>query len=222
MRAAALAGLQSEARCLRAGSGLDTAALTIAVSGAEAARARSAARELAAGHPSVLVSFGLAGGLDPALTPGALVVPAAVIMADGRALAAAPGWCAAIRQDLRFSPSEGDVAASGLPVTTAAAKARLYAASGAAIVDMESAAVAEAAVAAGIPFLVIRAVCDPATRSVPEALTQLIGPAGRLRPAGIPGLVAHLPAAVALARDSRRGLRSLRWAAAALGGCCQL
>ena len=54
-------------------------------------------------------------------------------------------------------------------VATQADKARAWIDTGALAVDLESAVVARAAAAAGIPFLVLRAIADPATRHLPPA-----------------------------------------------------
>ncbi len=54
----------------------------MAIGGGTAAGAEAAARRLIDEGSDALVSFGLAGGLDPALRPGALIVPSAVIV-DG-------------------------------------------------------------------------------------------------------------------------------------------
>jgi adenosylhomocysteine nucleosidase len=67
------------------------------------------------------------------------------------------------------------------PLSNAADKAARFAASGALAVDMESLGVARAAEAAGLPFLVVRAVADPAGRSLPRAALKAIGPDGRLK-----------------------------------------
>ena len=66
-------GLAAEARIARRLGWL------VAVGGGTAAGAKTAARSLADAGVDALVSFGLAGGLDPALRPGALIVPSAVI-----------------------------------------------------------------------------------------------------------------------------------------------
>ena len=63
-------GLQSEARCLAA-AGIHE---RIALSGGRTARAAEVARELLSAGAESLVSIGLAGGLDPRLGPGSVVV----------------------------------------------------------------------------------------------------------------------------------------------------
>ena len=65
-------GLRAEARLLR------DLPWPVAIGGGDAAGAARAARDLAGSGVSALVSFGLAGGLDPGLAPGSVLVPAQV------------------------------------------------------------------------------------------------------------------------------------------------
>ncbi len=66
-------------------------------------------------------------------------------------------------------------------VARAEDKSALYASSGARAVDMESHSVALAAEAAGVPFLVARAVADPAEHGLPRAALKAVGPDGRIK-----------------------------------------
>jgi adenosylhomocysteine nucleosidase len=68
-------GLQNEARCLTA-AGIEK---RIAISGARTARAVEVAQNLLSDGAESLVSIGLAGGLDPRLGPGAVIVAERVI-----------------------------------------------------------------------------------------------------------------------------------------------
>src|SRR5262249_60264974 len=61
-------------------------------------------------------------------------------------------------------------------------RAALRGAGGGAAVDMESPAGAGEAVAAGLPFLVIRAIADPAGRALPAAALAGLAPDGSARP----------------------------------------
>ena len=70
----------------------------VAVSGMGAAAATARANALVAAGADALVSFGLAGGLDPALAPGAILVPREVIADDGAALPTDAAWCAQVAQ----------------------------------------------------------------------------------------------------------------------------
>ena len=101
------------------------------------------------------------------------------------------------------------------------AKAALGDSSGAAVVDMESHAVARVGAAAGLPVAAVRIVADPAERPLPASLLSALSSGGR--PSAERILMEavkrphDLPALARLARDYRRALRSLR-RVAVLGG----
>ena len=117
--------------------------------------ARSAATGLQVGGATTLISFGIAGALDPILRPGDLVLPESIYA--GRLLPVSLGWRAQIQQRL---PSHlrvfgGNLAASQQVLTSVVEKRELAKSTGACAVDLESGAVAEVAANAGIPFLAI-------------------------------------------------------------------
>lgn len=179
----------------------------VRVGGATAEGGRRAAGALVAGGATHLLSFGLAGGLDPALRPGAVLVPDRVMVGNR-----------CLRCDAALRARLGAGAASGLlhsdvPVAEAAEKRRLFDETGCASVDMESGAVAAAAAAAGLPFAVLRAVCDPAERTLPAAARLPLRPDGRVRAGAVAGSILRdprqLPALVALGRDAALARRML-------------
>ena len=186
----------------------------IAIGGGTAAGAASAADTLAP-HVSALISFGLAGGLDPALPPGALLIPATVLAEDGQ-------WETDPILTARLGgPTPGVLFGDGSILATAAAKAALHARTGAVAVDLESAAVARIAARHGLPFAVLRAVCDPAGRDLPRAALVALDGQGRIgalrvavailaRPGEIPGLIA-------LGRDAARARLALITRVRAIG-----
>lgn len=194
-------GLRAEANLAR------RIARAVHVAGGSAEGARVGALSLAASGAEALVSFGLAGGLDPALPPGALVTPATVLW-NGLRLACDP----ALAARLGATPA-GTLLASATPVTAPAEKARLFAQTGAQAVDMESGAVAAVALAHGLPFAVLRAVCDPAGRAVPEAALAAVDETGAIRPGRLIALLIRRPAEcmalIPLARDAARARRTL-------------
>jgi hopanoid-associated phosphorylase len=205
----AVVGLRREARLLaRLAPGI-----RVACSGADPDRAaRAAERLLAEGAPG-LVSFGLAGGLAPGLPPGRLLLPAGVLLPEGGTLAVDPAWHARARAALPAAET-APVAGSDHALADPAAKAALHRA-GAVAVDMESHAVARAAAAAGKPFLVIRAVADPAGRALPRAALVAVAPDGGTRLAAVLLALARRPGEVAgLLRLARDGAAAF----AALGG----
>ncbi len=216
-----ITGLRAEARCLR---GL---AVTVACSGARPGRARTeAARLLAEGAPG-LVSFGFAAGLDPELQPGDLVLATDVVLPDGRHLPADAAWRGRLVAALAaagVAARLGPVAGTDRLLASPGQKQALLQATGALAADMESHAVAELASAAARPFIVVRAISDAADQSLPEAATRFLGPAGRIRPAGLLGVIARpreLGALVGLGLQTRRALRMLHRVARIAGGALE-
>jgi len=70
----------------------------------------------------------------------------------------------------------GALYSGGAVVATAAEKQALFTRTGAVAVDLESAAVAAAAARHALPFAVLRAICDPASRSLPQAALVALDP----------------------------------------------
>ncbi len=167
------------------------------------------AEALAAAGAPALISFGIAGGLDPALLPGTLIVPEAVVTLAGERFATDPALVAALA-----GARAGTVLGSAGIVGESAEKAWIFAATGAAAVDMESGAVARAAARHGIPFAVLRVIGDPAGRDLPPAAKAAFDPGGgiALFPliASLAAAPSQLPGLIALARETRRALRRLR------------
>jgi adenosylhomocysteine nucleosidase len=145
----------------------------VAVSGMGCAAAASAADRLIEAGATGLVSWGMAGGLDPHLEAGAVCLPREVIAADGRCYGTARQW----RESLAalVSPhrtvAAGRLLTSAQPIETVAAKNVARQNTGAAAVDMESSAVAQAAAARGLPFLAVRVIVDTAGDALPSAVT---------------------------------------------------
>ncbi len=188
-------GLTAEARLLRG--------RLVAVGGGMPAGARAAAERLIACGAEGLVSFGLAGGLDPALMPGTIVIPRAVLVDEVRHAAAA--LVGASTHDLMVQ--------TDAVLATVADKAAAFAATGAAAVDLESGAVAQAAAAHGLPFAVLRAVCDPAERDLPPAALVALDDAGAIGLLRVLASLARhpvqLPALLRLAGDAAKARRAL-------------
>jgi hopanoid-associated phosphorylase len=171
---------------------------------------------------AAILSLGLAGGLAPHLQPGDIVIASHVIAGNERHDAHAE-WHHAVVSSFgdAITVHRGAIAGSGTVLTNAAHKAALHASSGALAVDMESHIAAAYARRHNLPFAVIRAVSDPATRSLPDiasnaltrdgdvALAKVIG--GLLRQPG------QLPALIAAGRDSGRAFASLRRVRGLLG-----
>jgi adenosylhomocysteine nucleosidase len=217
MRVAAVTGLAAEARIAR------RAGLGAAASGGDAARSRAVIAQLIDDGATALVSFGICGGLDPALQPGCLLLPEAVRDEAGKRWAVERAWHARMAAALAargIGARQGDLLGADAIVASPERKAVLRRESGAIAVDLESHHVARAAVESGLPFLVLRAVADPAERALPAAALIELDADGRpALPAVLLSLARHpaqLPALLRVAIDTRRALRALGRVAVAL------
>src|SRR5919106_2796582 len=144
----------------------------IVTSNGDPARARTGAQQLAASGARALISFGPAVGLAPVLRPGDLVVADCVVLPSGRTIATDPAWRTHLVRCLSpLSPSLKVARLAGRDRLAASAgeKHALFQATFAAALDRESHAIAEVANAAGLPFLALRAVADPAEQNRPAA-----------------------------------------------------
>jgi hopanoid-associated phosphorylase len=210
-------GLPQEAAILK--RVLRAATPPVACAGATPAGARRAAAEIVGRGAGALLSFGLAGGIDPDLRPGDVIVGAGVVGPDGRMHetddALARHLCAAL-DSLDCGWSAGLVAGVDRVVATVAAKQSLAARTGAVIVDMESRAVAEA----GLPFAILRVVVDPADHAIPASVQAALRSNGRFNPLVLIGGLLRRPGEIgalrALARDNGAARAGLRRAALAL------
>ena len=151
--------------------------------------AEIAAEKLVAAGATALLSFGLAGGLDPALRPGDLVIPASV--AEHGTLAATDPSLSA-----RLGPVHGVLFASDRIVADPQAKRRLHALTGAHSVDTESGAVARVAARHDIPFAVLRAICDHAARTLPPAALVALDTAGAIGLGAVLGSLIRKPSQI--------------------------
>ena len=119
---------------------------------------------------SGIISFGIAGGLDPQLRPGTHIVASSVIGANGTrsALPTDERWSQIL---LRSRPNAVHAPVLGVDaaVTEPNDKLRLFRQTGAAAVDMESHIAASIADSRSLPFAVLRVVADPARQRIPRA-----------------------------------------------------
>lgn len=166
------------------------------------AKAEQAAMALLRQGALSLMSFGIAGGLDPAFKAGDLVCSPATF---AQALGASAGRIATVAE----------------PALTRADKAALYQRSGACAVDMETSAVQGVAQAHGLPFLTLRAICDTAHDSIPRSALKGVSPDGAMQPMRVAGgLFARpqdLPALVKLGKRQKAALAALKFAVKHIG-----
>lgn len=150
-------GLKAEARWL------GQAGFMVQVGGGTPKGAVSAAQALLDKGAKALLSFGLAGGLQPGLQPGAVLVPSCVITPIGRYM------CDTALMAFLGGETPGALLAGQVIAATTDEKSFLYQENKAIAVDLESGAVAALATQHALPFAVLRAVADPAERTLPPA-----------------------------------------------------
>jgi hopanoid-associated phosphorylase len=175
--------------------------------------ARKAATKLQAGGATCLMSFGVAGALDPKLRPGDLVLPESIY--SGRLLPVSLTWRDRVQERL---PSHlriigGKLATSKKVLTSLIAKREFAETTGAFAVDLESGAIAEVAESSDMPFLAIRAISDPIEFSPPLALLDTVNPDGSANLSQILSLLLQrsvtLSTLLQLARDVRTARSTL-------------
>ncbi|MDR6663525.1 hopanoid-associated phosphorylase [Tardiphaga robiniae] len=203
-------GLVQEAK-IAAGPGM-----TVICSSSDPVQLRSLLADFDPATIRGVISFGVAGGLDPDLKSGAVVVATEVVAGNSR-------WSASevLSDELiagagvgRQKVFRGGLVGVEKVVTGQAGKAALRSEFGAAAVDMESHIAAEFAAKAGLPFAALRVVSDPAHRALPEIATTAIKPNGDVDLRKVLRGIARNPlvirALVSTGRDFNRALRSLR------------
>ena len=173
-----VAALDIEARTLgpsrrRAGGLRELGGGTLlAISGIGQAAAAAAAQTLLDAGAAALMSWGVAGGLDPALEAGVICLPGAVISREGERFETDLHWRGVLVQALpaRRRSVDGVLLTDVRALDTAADKAAALANTGALAVDMESLAVARVAAARGVPFVAVRVIVDTAVDVLPAAV----------------------------------------------------
>jgi adenosylhomocysteine nucleosidase len=191
----------------------------LVISGMGPQRATRAAQALVAAGAQALLSFGLAGALDPELRAGVVLLPQDVRNDAGQVHSTYGPWRERLASQAR-ARADSQVRAGGAllsvaePLISSASKSRAWSHTGASAVDMESFAIASVAVEKAVPFAVVRVVVDTALDTLPNSVTQATDPGGEVNYARLTaGLLRHpsdLAALLKLARRYRIALHSLR------------
>ncbi|HHQ49684.1 MAG TPA: hypothetical protein ENK19_12480, partial [Acidobacteria bacterium] len=194
-------GLQLEADWLDAAWSAMAGHVELVVAGMGPARSAEAATRLVATGIHGLVSWGSAAGLDPTLEPGTVILPERILPDAGPPLEAHRPWLSAIMEALvpTVPHRSGDLAETPKVLADPAAKIELGRRTGAVAADMESAAVARVAIEAGVPWIAVRAIADPAGQALPAAVLDAVGEDGVIDPAAV----------IRSAATSLSGIRSL-------------
>ena len=194
----------------------------IAVSGIGPYNAMRAAERLLGCGVALLANWGVAGALDPKLAAGDVLVADRIRYTQDD-----PGFAtdadASDRLAVALSPAlrvrRGALWSTAQPIATPSEKLALAERSGAIAVDMEAAPIAAVALRAKLPFVAVKAICDPAGRELPAGIVRALdgadeGWSPRMVAAIAFGGPATWRATYALTRDFRRARRSLATAAA--------
>ena len=165
--------------------------------GAEAAR-RATEAAIALYAPGLVYSVGFAGALVAELKIGGIIVPRRVVNAgDGSSVDTGTGEGVLVSFNSVASPEQ---------------KEKLGASFGGQAVDMEAAAVAQAAQMRGVRFAAVKAISDESNFALP-AMDNFIAPGGRFRTWKFAMFVLVRPwmykSVLTLARNSRRASHAL-------------
>ena len=189
----------------------------LSVSGMGPRRAAVASRALLENGATALLSWGCAGGLDPKLSSGGLILPKTVIASDQILYHVDATWheslCNRLKGHVAFHTEP--LVESTNAVRTPGEKIILFHETGAIGVDMESAAVGAVAQEARVPFMVVRAVADSADTTIPDSTLNAVDEFGRLSLLKlVQGLAGHPTELLALVRIARNYLAAQRTLAA--------
>ncbi len=195
--------------------------MTVICSSSDPGQLRSQLGEFDPSSVRGIISFGVAGGLDPMLATGDIVVATEVVIGGGRWAAAAglSGELIGAVGDGSRRIVRGILAGSEVVVPSQAEKARLRDETSADAVDMESHIAAGYAEAVGLPFAALRVVSDPASRALPAIATSALKPDGRVDIWRVLRAIARQPSVVP---DLIRTGRDFNHAIVTLRGCRRL
>jgi adenosylhomocysteine nucleosidase len=191
----------------------------VAITGGGVAANLERALIAAAGRGAAgIISFGLTGGLDPALRIGDWVIgdrlTGAIEVETDR------GWTAALAKRLPQARI-GAFFADGRMIDTVAEKLALGERFGALAVDMESHVAGAVAAGRGLPFAIVRCVSDGARHLLPHAITVSMRPDGGVDARAMLASLARRPGQAAdIARTTAgfaKAIRALRAGAARIG-----
>lgn len=156
--------------------------IQIMLAGIGAENAQAAALRLIELGAEGLVSWGCATALSPALKPGDCILADRVTNQAGTKLSCNEAWLSSTQSHwpANLSVAVGAVAETRELLNDSRQKLECRQQSGALAADMESFAVADTARRAGKPWLVVRAIADPLTQSLPPAVSAATNAEGEI------------------------------------------
>lgn len=210
-------GFQAEIDCfnkaIRAAN-LDPQLFKIIPSGSSSKRAKEAAQHLISEGCSKLLSFGIAGGLDPSLQVGDIVFSSHVVTTLDETYGKRPTGKIENPQLRSGSRTvKGTICGVDTIAFTPMEKATLFAVTKAACADMESHSIARVAVENSLPFFALRAISDASRDTLPSYVANGVNAQGK--PQIMPilkGLAAKpttLPLLLDLKKNTDKALASL-------------
>ncbi len=205
-RVLAVSGLASETR-IAEGPGVVALA-----GGGDATRLAALIEDTIRAGVSALISFGIAGGLEPGLKPGTILIASAIHDGATR-FTSDPAW---VRVLTRALPQArvAEIAGVDEAICDIASKADLRARTGTAAVDMESHIVARLAARHRLPVAALRVISDPAERALPAAALAGMAPDGSTDIGAVLLSLARqprqFPGLIRTARDARAAFLGLK------------
>lgn len=173
---------------------------------------------------SGIVSFGVAGALDPNLNAGDICLGSGAVTQNA-SFSADERWLRELRARVPDAKTVRTFA-TNVPVTSAREKAACFAARGCQIADMESHIAGRVAEKLGLPFAIVRVISDAAHCDLPPAALVGMRADGKTdAPAVLASLARHprqLPSLIQLAAATAKArsglLRCVRLLGPGLGG----
>ena len=183
--------------------------------GPGAGNAARAARAAVEDGARALVSFGCAGGLVAGVESGTVALPKTVRDGAGASFEVDAAWRRRLADAVAAAAPvvEGEGIEVAGVVETVRDKQALHRESACVFADMESASIGAVARAHRLPFLVVRAIADTASDSVPRYVSGAVSSEGKVRPGRLIAALARHPGRVSailvLARRFRAACASL-------------
>ncbi|MGI9481230.1 MAG: hypothetical protein ACR2OR_02625 [Hyphomicrobiales bacterium] len=165
---------------------------------------------------TALLSFGIAGGLSGDVAPGDMIVPERVSRPGKPVFECDANWRSSLLEKVQthLIVHGGTLLSDQAAAATPERKRQLFEQTNALAIDMESAAIAEVAEEADVPFIAVRAIADSASEALPPLAATAINENGRLNAGAVaksllihPTQITELPA---LARQTNLAKYSLR------------
>jgi len=148
-------------------------------------KALAAAHALLENGATAILSWGCATALEEGLKPGSLYLPQTIFHCDGRESPVHKSWHERLSRTISSLELEmiasGSLAESPTILKNNRQRSALKNKTGALAADMESGALALAALEKNAPFLAIRVIADCADDPIPEFVSQSIDEWGRIK-----------------------------------------